>query len=185
MLKQKKDGTWTIQSGADLEEAVAAIEEREQAVRDLEAEMEEKYDYLTMKQEAADLIEAVRVFMVSANMKHVFRDTYKLTLIRRATTKWNPDKLKNLVGKATWLKITDQVVSPSKIDDLTREGKLDSKLIAPALEQTPTKPFIQRFPYKDGQDKDAAMDEETALRAAMSGEAVAGSAGGSKKRGKK
>lgn len=183
MLKQKKDGTWLIESQKDLDEAIEAIEIREQGIADLEQQMEEEFDYLTMKDEVSQLNEAVRLFMVENDVKHVFRDNYKVTLIRRVTSKWNPDKLKKLVGKSTWLKITDHVVSPAKIDDLVREGKLDERAIAPALESTPTKPFIQRFPYKEGQDRDAAMAEESALRAAMSKEAV--QASGTKRKVKK
>lgn len=184
MLKQKKDGTWLIESQKDLDSAIEAIEIREGAIADIEQQMEEEFDYLTMKDEANQLNEAVRLFMVENDVKHIFRDNYKVTLIRRVTSKWNPDKLRQLVGKATWLKITDQVVSPGKIDDLVRDGKLDERAIAPALESKPTKPFIQRFPYKEGQDKDAAIAEEMALREAMQQEA-AKSASSSKRKGSK
>lgn len=163
-VKQKKDETWVIESGKDLEAAVALIEEREEAIREIEAEMEKEYDYLTIKGEISGLNEAVRLFMIENDVKHVFRDTYKITAIRRWNTSWNPDKLRALLPKAMWLKVTKMVVDPNKIDDLVRQGKIDSKQIEKALEQSPVKPHIQRYPYKEGQDADAARAEEATLR---------------------
>jgi hypothetical protein len=173
MLKQNKDGTWQIQTGDDLEAAVAAVEERQEAIHDLEQEMEEQYDYLTMKREVEDLTEAIRLFMVENDHKHVFRDTYKLTLIQRANTRWDESKLRKLLPKSLWLKVTKQVVDRDKIDDLVREGKIDEKTIAPALVSTPVKPHIQRYDYKKGQDRDAAIAEEERLRQQLQGEATA------------
>lgn len=173
MLKQKKDGTWQIQTGDDLEAAVSAVEEREEAIRDLEQEMEEQYDYLTMKGEVVSLNEAIRVFMVENDQAHIFRDTYKLTLVRRATTKWDESKLRKLLPKHLWLKVTKQVVDRDKIDDLVREGKVDEKAIAPALVSTPVKPYVQRYPYKEGQTADDAHAEEAALREKLSKETAA------------
>lgn len=171
MLKERKNGTWLIENQADLDAAMDGIEERQQAIEELEKEMEEQYDYLTMKTEIVSLNEAVKSFMIMAKQKHIFRDGYKLTLVQRASTKWNPERLKKLVPKPMWLKITDQVVSPKKIDDLVKQGKLDDKLIAPALQSTPQAPFVQRYPYKEGQSIEDAQAEEMALRQAMTGEA--------------
>lgn len=168
MLKQKKDGSWVIQTPADLDAAVEAIEEREQGIADLEQQMEEEFDYLTMKTEVNDLKQAVTAFMAAGKIAHVFRDGYKFTLIRRHSTKWNEGKLKKLLPKSMWLKVTNQVLDPHKLDDLVKQGKIDDKEIGEALERTPQKPYIQRFEYKEGQDREAAMAEELALRNAMS-----------------
>lgn len=183
-VKQLKDGTWHIESGKDLERAVALLEEKLETIGQVEAEMEEQYDYLTMKDEVVGLDEAIRVWMAENDQKHVFRDTYKITLIKRWKTEWNPDKLRAALPKALWLKVTKLVVDPNKIDDLVKQGKIKSKDIEKALEQTPVKPHIQRYPYKEGQDADAARAEEQALREQLSDETVA-AAPKPKKRGKK
>ncbi len=167
-LKQNKDGTWTITAAADLEKAVALIEEREETMREVEQAMEEEYDYLTMRDEVRELNEAVRVFMVENDIKHIFRDTYKITAIRRWNTTWNIDKLKAALPKNMLLKVTKLVVDPGKIDDLVRKGTIKPEQIEKALEQTPVKPHIQRYPYKEGQTADDARAEEAALREELS-----------------
>lgn len=143
---------------------MAAIEDREQAVAEIAEKMEEEYDYLTMQDEVAGLNEAVRLFMVTNDQKFIFRDTYKLTLVKRSSTKWNEKKLRSLIPKNLWLKVTKQVIDPGKIDDLVRAGKLDDKLIAKALVSTPNAPYVQRYAYKEGQSIDDARAEEEALR---------------------
>lgn len=150
-----------------MEAAVAAIEERQEAVAEIEQKMEEEFDYSTMKAEIESLRDAVTTFMSANKVAHVFRDNYKITLVRRTSGRWNPDKLRGLVPKGMWLKITTQTVNGDKIDDLVREGKLDRKVIGKAFEITAQKPHIRVFPYKEGQDADAAAKEEEALRASM------------------
>lgn len=167
-LQQNAEGEWLIESAADLSAAVEAIEERQQAVRDLESEMEEQFDYLTMKEEITELENALKGAMTRFDQKHIFRDNYKITLIRGHSTTWNPDKLRKLLPKNLWLKVTKQVIDPGKIDDLVRAGTIKEKAVAPALEQKPKAPYIQRYEYKEGEDKDAAMEEEKAARAALS-----------------
>lgn len=183
-LKRNKDGTWTITAAADLDKAVALIEEREETIRQVEQEMEEEYDYLTMKEEVSELNEAVRVFMIENDIKHVFRDTYKITAIRRWNTSWNLTKLRAVLPKGMLLKVTKMVVDPGKIDDLVRAGKIKPDQIEKALEQTPVKPHIQRYPYKEGQTAEQAQAEEAALREQLS-KTNADAAPKPKKRGKK
>lgn len=170
-LKQLKDGSWQIASGADLEAAVAAVEERTETLDEIEKVMEEEYGYSETKAEVKELTEAIRIFMSSKDVKNVFRDKYKLTLVKRARTSWDGDKLKSLLPKNMFIKVSRLVVDPEKIDDLVRRGEIDSKKIESALVSIPEKPHVRSYPYKEGQDKDDAMDEERRLMDAMQGEA--------------
>lgn len=131
--------------------------------------MEEEYDYLTIKAEIPALQDSVKAFMADQDVKNVFRDTYKLTLVRGSSGRWVPDKLKALVPKNVWLKITKLTVDPEKIDDLVRKGDLDRKQIESAYVTTANKPHVRTYEYPKGQDKDAAIAEEMALRQAMGG----------------
>jgi hypothetical protein len=75
-----------------LDAAAEAIEEREQEIVEIEEAMEKEYGYLTTRQEIETIREAVRVFMTENHLSHVFRDSYKLTLVRRGNGKWNESK---------------------------------------------------------------------------------------------
>jgi hypothetical protein len=184
-VKQLKDGTWLIESGKDLQAAVEMVEQRESDIEDIERDMEEQYDYMTMKEEVGGLNAAITKFMSANDVKHVFRDTYKITVIRGHTTTWNPDRLKKLLPKSLWLKVTKQVVDPNKIDDLVKKGVIKDKLIEDALESKPKAAYIQRYPYKEGQDADAARAEEQALRQQLSRETVAEAPKPKKRKGSK
>lgn len=179
-LKKLKDGTYKIESEKDLQEAASAIEQRESDLTEIEQMMEDDHDYLTMRDEIGKLDEAIRTFMSANDVKHVYRDDYAITLIRRMRSRWDADKLKKLVPKGMFLKLVTVAIDPQKIDNLVREGKLDSKKIASALVETPEKPHTRRFPYKEGQSRDDAMAEEAALRAQLSQSAV--KASGSKRK---
>jgi hypothetical protein len=146
---------------------------------EITAKMEEEFEYLTIQQELGELNETIRVFMVENHQKEIFRDNYKLTLVRRTKGTWNADKLKSLVPKNVWLKITRQTIDPEKIDDLVRQGVLEQKVIGKAFEVRPEKPHVRKYEYKEGESKEDAMAEEAALMAAMSGDKTP------KKRGRK
>jgi hypothetical protein len=148
MLKQKNDGSWLIENLKDLDAAAIAIEEREGMIKEIENRMEEEYDYLSLQEEVAGLKETLRSFMDKNDHAAVVRPTYQISLVRRSRTSWNETKLKALVPKPIWMKITKLVVDRDKIDDLAREGVIDMDKIAPALESKPEKPYL-RWYYKN------------------------------------
>lgn len=180
-LKQKKDGTYKIESERDLQEVASAIEEREAARAEIEQKMEEEYDYMTMAEEIAALNEAMREFMADQDVAHVFRDNYQVTLVKRSKVIWDVEKLKSLLPKGMFLKVSRLVIDGDKIDDLVRGGQLDRDKISPALTVKAEKPHIRRYPYKDGTDKEKAMQEETQLRQQMMGETTKAAAKGGRK----
>jgi hypothetical protein len=165
MLKQKNDGSWLIENLRDLDATAVAIEEREAAVAEIENKMEEEYDYLSMKEEIAGLKETLRSFMDKNDHAQIVRPDYQITLVRRSRTNWNETKLKALVPKGVWMKITKLVVDRDKIDDLAREGVIDLDKIAPALESKAEKPYL-RWYHKNGS---AGEDEAAALKKALDG----------------
>jgi molybdopterin converting factor small subunit len=168
-LKQKKDGSWLIENAKDLDEVCEAIEEREQALQEIEQMMEEEYDYLTTKEEIAALNVELTRFMNANHVKHVFRDNYKVTLVKRVKTSWDAEKLKAKLPKPIWLKVTKQVLDTEKLDDLVKGGVIKRSEIKDAFVQTDEKPHVRRYPFSEGQTKEDAMKEEQALRQAMRG----------------
>lgn len=163
MLKQKKDGTWVIDTAKDMDAVVEAIEERETAITEIEETMEKEYDYLTTKKEIEELKSALQRFMVQYDQAQIIRPDYKIVVIRRWRRTWNVDKLKAAVGKGMFLKMTKMTVDSDKIDDLVREGKLDEKTIEGAFESKPEKPYL-RWYYGS---EDAGETEANALAEAM------------------
>jgi hypothetical protein len=145
MLKQKNDGSWLIENLRDLDAVAVAIEDREAMIEAIEVKMEAEYDYLSLQEEVAGLKETLRSFMDKNDHAHVVRPDYKITLVRRSRTSWNEEKLKGLVPKGVWMKITKLVVDRDKIDDLAREGVIDLDKIAPALESKPEKPYLRWY----------------------------------------
>lgn len=135
--------------------------------------MEEEYGYETTQTEIAGLNAAVTAYMATNDQAHVFREGYKLTLIRRSGLKWNEATLKTILGKAKWLKVTKTTLDTEKLDDLVRKGEVNRKEIERALTVTPQAPFVRRYDYKEGQSKDDAIQEEAAARAAMMNDAAA------------
>lgn len=161
MLKQKKDGSWLIENYKDLETVAEAIEEREQAIADIEESMEEQYDYKALKQEVSDLKYALTGFMDKNDHAQLIRPDYKIVLVKRSRTSWNEAKLKSLLPKNLWLKVTKLVIDPDKIDDFARKGAIDMDKIAPALESKPDKPHLRWYYGKEGEgDKEAAELEK-------------------------
>ena len=167
MLKQLKDGTWKVESPADLQDAEAAVEERLEAIQEVEEHMEEEFQYLTMKRDVVALDEAIVSYMAKNDIAHVFRDDHKVTLVRRSKISWDVAKLKAKLPKNLWLKVTTQTLDREKLDDLIKQKVIDIKLVRPALTETPEKPHIRRYPFKEGQSKEDAMAEEQELRRAM------------------
>jgi len=165
VLKQKKDGSWLIENMKDLDAVTDAIEEREAAIAECEKMMEEEYDYKTMQQEVKDLKYALTAFMDKNDHAQLIRPDYKVVLVKRSRTIWNEDKLKNLMPKNLWLKVTKLVIDRDAIDDLVREGKIDGDKIAPALESVPDKPYLRWYFSKEG----SGEAEANALQEAMNG----------------
>jgi hypothetical protein len=147
-----------------LRSAAVIIRENEQALVEIEQLMEEEHDYLTLKKDIGALKAGMLEYMVEYDVAQAPADGGRFSLVRRTRTRWNPDKLKRILSKSQIIKVSRFDIDPEKLDDLVRQGKLDRKKIAPALEQTPEKPHIRWY---DSSDEDAAS-EEAALKEAMS-----------------
>jgi hypothetical protein len=157
--------SWKIEGLKDLDAVADAIEEREAAIAECEKLMEEEYDYQTMKEELTNLKECLRSFMEKNDHAQLTREGYRIVLVKRSRNSWNESKLKNLLPKGVWLKVTRLVVDRDKIDDLVREGTIDMDKIAPALESKADKPHLRWYFESEG-DGEA---EAKSLAEAMNG----------------
>jgi hypothetical protein len=139
------------------------LEERTEAVLEIERIMEEEYDYKAMRNESTALKFAIEEFMAKSDRPKLEMSGYRWQLIKSANRVWNPDKLRAALGKAKFLKVCSVTPDPDKIDDLVRKGTINLEDIEDALEEFPKKSYIKRF-----EDSDKKADEEAErVRAAM------------------
>lgn len=144
-LKKRENGLYQIKSMKDLKEAAQMLEDRTAEIREIEQAMEEEYGYSTARTEAVCLKQSLDMYMDDKNVKKLEMGDYRYTLIRGERKSWNADKLRAIVGKAMFLKISNVTPDPQKIDDMVRQGKLDDKVIGKALDFTPIKAHTKRF----------------------------------------
>lgn len=152
-----------ISSQREAREALELIDSHAESIVEIEAEMEEKHDLQTLRRESVDMKKAVDDFMAKKDVEEIDMGSYKVKLIRRVRRSWNGEKLRGLVDKATWLRITTQTPDPEKIDEMVREKKLDRKVIADAYEEIAEKPHTRRY-YASEKSED---EEESRLKEAM------------------
>lgn len=139
------------------------LEEKQEAVAEIEREMDEEYDYKALRNEATALSLAIRDFMVKNDRKKLEMDGYRWQVIRPVNRVWNADKLRGLVGKSMFFKLCRFEPDSDKIDAMVREGKLNIDDIQDALDELPKSAYIKRY-----QSSEAAADEEAErLKAAM------------------
>jgi FtsZ-binding cell division protein ZapB len=163
MAKKTKDKGMKFDSGKEFEAAVALLEEKEEMVASIMEILNEEYDYAEIQTEIEELKEAIRQWMMENDQAQVVRDDYKISLVRRSRSTWNIDKLKKVLGKGQFLKITRLVVDPDRIDDLVRSGEINGKLIESALEMKPEKPYLRWYHGSE----DEGDKEADALKKAM------------------
>jgi hypothetical protein len=163
LLKKSEKGTFTVSSLSEAREAATLLEERNEAIRDVEKIMNEEYDYAEMKAESVALKFAIEDFLVKKNRKALGMKGYRWQLIRPVNRSWDRDRLRELVGKATFLKLVKTEVDPDKVDEFVRSGKLKLNVIEEALIELPKKPYIKRYESSD----DAADEEADRVRKAM------------------
>jgi len=129
------------------------IEENKELIAEIEAKMEEEYDYSATKDDVTTLQQAVKEFMTVHNLPSVARPDYTISLVCASRSRWDDGKLKKILGKAGFLKIAKITVDPAKIDELVKEGKLDLKKIESAFIVTPNAPYL-KFTPKGREDTD-------------------------------
>lgn len=136
------------------------VRENEDILAAAEEEMEEEYGYLSLKSETDALKEAVRQFMVTAAVDHApVEGRGRFQMVRRFSRKWNPDKLRSIIGEKNFKKVTKRVVDSDKLDEFVRSGGYDQKQLEPAYEETPQKPFIRWYDETDSTSEEDALDK--------------------------
>jgi hypothetical protein len=134
----------------------------EESVREIEALLEEEYDWLTIQRDIDQLKAALASFMTRNDVAKQITDEGHWSLIRRTRGRWDESKLKERLGKSMWLKITKQVLDTEKLDDMVRKGGIKKEEVKGAYIETPEKPHL-RF-YAKGTSNE---DEAVALKEAM------------------
>jgi len=131
------------------------IEERAEAIAEIEEEMEEKHDLQSMRQEAVELHRALTKFMDDKSVDKLDMGGYRYQVVRPTSKRWNADKLKAKLGKSKFIQVCKLMPDPDKIDDMVRQGKIDLDKIEAALEIEPKSAYIKRY-----ENREAEADEE-------------------------
>jgi hypothetical protein len=149
-LKRNVNGTYTIKSKAEAEEALRLLEE-------IEEEISPKMI------QATELKKAATQYAVDKKLDVIQLDGCYYRQINRATRFWvgtdddvpdgltNVKSLQSLVkgkkanGKPLWQLITKRVPDPEKISEAVGKGWVEETEIQEAFVEKPQRPFLQRF----------------------------------------
>ena len=158
--------TFAVSSVKEAEEAVQLMQERNEAIAEVEAMMEEEYELSTLRKESMALYEAVRAFVLKRN-KDLIMDDRTWKIVKPASRSWNPDKLMKLLPKSLFMKVATMsyTIDPERLDSLIREGSIDRKKIATAFEETPKTPYVKHTVLKE--EDTTGEDEADAVAAAL------------------
>lgn len=156
--------TYSVSSVADAEEAIELMKERNDAIREIEAQMEEEYELSTLRKESMAAYEAVRAFVLKRGKNLVMEDR-QFTIVKPAKRAWNPDKLQALLPKSVFVKVATMTykIDAEKLDSEIRAGKIDRKKIEKAYEEMPSTPYVKHTV----KTVDNSQEEADAVAAAL------------------
>lgn len=121
--------------------------------------MDKKFGYSDLQTESLALNRAVIEYMDKKKVDDVDMGTYRAHLQRGFNRGWNADRLRELVPKSVWLKITKQTPDPDKIEEAVKKGLITRKQIQSAFEEKPKAPFLRRFQGTTDSDEDERVAE--------------------------
>lgn len=132
---------------------IAALERIEQINEEMERLMKESGIY-ALGIEREDLDKKIKAYVLKKGNVEI--PGYLLTRVQGFRRAWNSEKLQKIVPKGLFLQIVDYIPNPDKIDELVKAGKLDSKKIDKAFEETPNAPYVKITKRKqdDGSEAD-------------------------------
>ena len=171
MLKKNVDKktekvTFTVSSEKSAVEALALMQERTEAIAEIEAKMEEEYEMSTLRNESMALYDAVRLFVLNRDKDLILPDrTFKI--VKQKIRRWNPEKLAKLLPKHMFMKIVkvEYAVDAEKLDSMIRAGKIDRDEIKGAFEETPKAAYVKHSVLKA--DDTTGEDEADAVASAL------------------
>lgn len=132
-LKLNKNGTYTVKTKADVEEAIRLRQE-------LKADIQEA------ENDATELTKAIRGWMLDHKQDEIKVEGFRAKMIVRTSGAWNGRKLRRILkGKGllpVWTRVTTRVPDPDKIQEAVGEGLITMDEIEPAYEETRGAPYI-------------------------------------------
>lgn len=142
------------------------MEERNEAIAEVEAMMEEEYELSTLRKESMALYEAVRQFVLKRGKDLEMPDrTWKI--VKQKIRTWNAETLQQLLPKPLFLKVAQMEyrVDAEKLDSLIRAGEIDRDKIKSAFEEKAKQAYVKHTVLK--QDDNAGEDEASAVASAL------------------
>jgi hypothetical protein len=93
------------------------------------------------QQIVADLKSAVDKYVTEK--ENYEDDNVKITRVQGFRRSWNVAKLETILPRGIFKNVVTVMADAEKIDQYVREKKIDMKKIAPALEETPNRPYAK------------------------------------------
>jgi hypothetical protein len=144
-LKKNKNGTYKIASIKELKEAVSLREDYLENIQSAESDSDEVKEYLDMKQEVDTLKIAVQEYLVETGTKEIEHDGVRAVIIKGQIGTWSKEKLRKILTKSEWLKVTTYEIDKDKLDEAVKAGTIDEKKIQGAYVTVEKKPYIRFF----------------------------------------
>lgn len=131
-----------------------------ESIEEAETDNAEVRGYLLLKQDVEAIKAAIQEYLISSETTKFEHDGVNLTMVQAHKRFWNPDKLKQIIGKAMFIKVSNYTIDPAKIDELVKAGKLEENEIAPAFEEVANKPYLRiSYAASDGGEEAERLAE--------------------------
>jgi hypothetical protein len=166
-LQRKANGSYALRSKSHVRAALDELAECDRQADILRAKIEKKCATETsalghIADQRGALKSAIDAYVLDHDEFET--DTLKITRVQAHRRTWNIDTLAKIVPRGIFKNIVKMTVDPAKIDALVKEGRLDSKKIAPAYVETPNAAYVK---WTEKSDTTSGADEADALADAL------------------
>jgi len=137
-LKREDNGTYTIRTQAEAEEAIGLRQELKADIQDAE-------------QDATEISKALLRFLQDSELDELEVPGFRAKIIQRNYPKWNGLKLRRLLKKrfaadewqGWWRSLTTRIPDQEKINEAVAAGEIEMEDIEAAYEDNPGQPFLE------------------------------------------
>jgi hypothetical protein len=159
-LRKNKLGHWTISSPSLVKEALGVLEDKQFI---LAGHMSDP-KIVSLQEDIASLKEDIDAYVI--DNEDYEDDDYKLTRVQGFRRKWDTAKLEKILPRGIFKNIVKVEADPVKIDEYVRSGKLKAKLIEPAFEELPNKPYVKMTKKSHAEEKGETEAQSLAAKLA-------------------
>ncbi len=159
-LRRRKDGSYVISSRSHVTVALHVLDELDAEIAEIRAG-----HLATLEQRRAQLKRDIDEWVLGAESYE--DDAMKLTRVASKRRYWDTARLEKILPRGIFKNIVKIEADPDKIDQYVRAGRINAKMIEPALVEEPNAPYVKWT--RKRQDEGAGEAEAAGLLAAMGG----------------